>query len=116
VRPSDRRLEINVSERPGGVLVRLRGSATMEQCERLKESLLDIAEGSPPVMVLDMADLDFICSLGLGSIVAAYLGTIKHEGRVVVTNPNEAIRNVLEITRLNELLAIEESPEVSLGA
>jgi len=88
----------------------------MEECERLKESLLDIAQGSPAVMVLDMADLDFICSLGLGSIVAAYLRAIKHEGKVVVTSPNAAIRNVLELTRLDDLFAIADSPESALGS
>ncbi len=116
MRPSDRPLEIDISNRAGGVLVALHGSATMERCEELKSRLLDVARGKPRVMVLDMADLDFICSLGLGSIVAAYLRAVQNDGKLVVTGPNEAIRHVLELTRLNELLAIRDSPDAALGS
>jgi anti-anti-sigma factor len=67
-------------------------------------------------MVLDLGDLDFICSLGLGSIVAVYLRAMKHGGRVVVSRPAPAIREMLELTRLTHLLTVYDTVDAALAA
>lgn len=113
--PSGRLLSVEVTPHPAGVLVRLHGSATMEQCDELTARLADAAQGRPSLMVLDMGDLDFICSLGLGSIVAVYLRAIKHGGRVVVSRPARAIREMLELTRLSHLLTVYDTTEAALA-
>ncbi len=113
--PSDRALSVEVTPYPAGVLVRLHGSATMERCDELTARLADAAQGRPALMVLDLGDLDFICSLGLGSIVAVYLRAMKYGGRVVVSRPAQAIREMLELTRLSHLLTVYDTPEAALA-
>lgn len=113
--PSDRPLSVEVAHHPTGVLVHLCGSATMERCDELTARLSDAAQGRPALIVLDLGDLDFICSLGLGSIVAVYLRAMKHGGRVVVSRPAPAIREMLELTRLSHLLAVYDTAEAALS-
>ncbi len=114
--PSDRPLSVEVAPHPTGVLVSLHGSATMERCDELTARLADAAQGQPALMVLDLGDLDFICSLGLGSIVAVYLRAMKHGGRVVVSRPAPAIREMLELTRLTHLLTVYDTVDAALAA
>ncbi len=87
----------------------------MERCDELTARLSDAAQGRPALIVLDLGDLDFICSLGLGSIVAVYLRAMKHGGRVVVSRPAPAIREMLELTRLSHLLAVYDTAEAALS-
>jgi len=101
---TDRPLEIDVERRGEAVICKLAGSATMDVCHLLNDRLL----------VLDLGDLEFICSLGLGGLVATYLYARQHQGRVVVAAPHPAVRELLELTRLTTLMPIFATAEEAL--
>ena len=109
-------LEIETTSRREGVVVSLRGSASMELCERLNDALFGACESHPKRLVIDLTDLRFICSLGLGSIVAAYLRLQKAGGRLLLASPNEAIREMLGVTRLDTLLPVFDDVATALSA
>ncbi|MHC4063483.1 MAG: STAS domain-containing protein [Planctomycetota bacterium] len=113
--PVDHPLHIELRPHGEALVCKLSGSATMETCERLNDRLADAAEGRPNLLVIDMADLDFICSLGLGSIVAAYLRARRHDGALRLAAPVPAVREVFEVTRLVTLLSVYDSTDEALG-
>lgn len=109
---------LNISTRRQGttVIVALAGSASMEHCEQLATQLLQACETKPPALVVDLTALEFICSLGLGGIVAAYIRMQRHGGKLVLAAPGGAIRDMLTVTKLGTLLKVHATVEQALDA
>lgn len=98
----------------GAVVVRMSGSCTMEVAEGVARQVLDLASRADPLLVIDMTDLDFIESMGLGGLVAGYLRARKLGREVRLCSPQPAIREVLEMTRLTLLFPIYDNLEEAL--
>ena len=109
-------LSIEIEVKGDTVVVRLCGSADMDSCHLLNERLMEASECSPKLMVLDLGGLDFICSLGLGSIVAAYLRMTRAKGRLRLVGPPDQVRELLRITKLDTLLEVHDSVEGAMAA
>ncbi|NOS99175.1 MAG: STAS domain-containing protein [Phycisphaerales bacterium] len=99
-------LDILTERRGPALIVSLVGSASMEHCEELNERLLDACLQKPDILVIDLSRLVFMCSLGLGGLVAAYLRVQKYRGKFAIAAPDAAIKEMLELTRLHTLLPI----------
>ena len=104
-------------ERVGrSVVVRLRGSAGLEGAERLKLRLREIALSAPPLVVLDLTELDFLYSEALEAILSCHVVISRRGGgRVCLANPNPRVRELFETTRLNLLFPIFASVEEAMG-
>lgn len=103
---SDRPLTLRVERREGVAIVTLEGACTMDVSHQIRHCLVGLATEQVPLIVLDMAQLDFIDSVGLGGIIAAHLRGRHHDGHVRLVAPNEHIREVLDLTRLSRLFQI----------
>ncbi|HOA75153.1 MAG TPA: STAS domain-containing protein [Phycisphaerae bacterium] len=110
---SDFRLD--VEHRGDAAVVKLAGSINMNVCDRLQSELLAIVDRPTPKLVLDLSRLEFICSLGLGALVAAHLRSRHHKGAVRLVSPDPSIRALLEITKLIKIFPPYESVEHALA-
>jgi len=109
-------LTISTTQKGNGVVVQLVGSASMELCDRLNEALYAACESRPRVLVVDLSRLDFICSLGLGGLVAAYLRVQKYGGALLLASPAESIREMLQVTKLGQILPMFDTPAEALAS
>ncbi len=107
----DRPFSIKVERSPSDAVVRLAGSCTMVVAGQLGETLLRLASESVRIIIIDMSELDFIESTGLGGIVAGYLRLRRMQGELRIVGPRPPIRQLLELTRLTQLFALHESVE-----
>ncbi|HEY6474731.1 MAG TPA: STAS domain-containing protein [Acidimicrobiales bacterium] len=82
----------------GGRVFSLRGELDASTVPGLAEQLISDA-GS--LVVLDLSQLTFIDSSGLGAIHAARQRVINDGGILVVCRPNPTVHRVLEITGLD---------------
>lgn len=103
---NDRPLKMDVRETESAAIVSISGSAGIREAEQMRVSLEELAGRQFPVIVLDLSDMDFICSTGLGAIIAAHLKSRHHQGEIRLVNPRPAVRDLLEITRLTKLFSI----------
>jgi anti-sigma B factor antagonist len=55
------------------------------------------------VLFLDLTDVPYVDSVGLGSLVNAYVTLHKLGRRVVLTGVNQRVLNLLEITKVEQL-------------
>ena len=112
-----RPLQIEMRREADVPIVALSGSCTMEQSMRLGEELAPLA-GDPTVkmLIIDLHDLDFIESSGLGGVIAAYLKCRKRGADLRLVGPAPAIRRVLEITQLDKILRICDNLETAMTA
>ncbi len=100
----------------GPTVVRLGGSATMDEAERLTAELRRVAGTCRGGIVLDLTGLDFICSMGLGALIVAHVTGQRHGCAVCVAAPQQAIREMLQTTRLNLIFPIHDSLDDALNA
>lgn len=107
-------LEMQITRQGEATVVRLTGSVSISDADRLREQLEQLATDRVPVIVLDLAEMDFICSLGLGAIISGHLKCRHHQGQIRLVNPSAQVRELLETTRLTKLFNIFDSIEQAL--
>jgi len=99
-------LRFDVEDREQIIIVKLAGSAHMENLADLQEQLLELVDKRPEQLIVHLAGLNFISSMGLGGIIAAHLKCRHHGGVVKLVAPQPAIMDLLKITRLTKLFPI----------
>lgn len=108
---------LRVEVRPGkdATIVKLTGSAGMEVAGKLRDQLLSLINAETRRLIVDMSELEFINSVGLGGIVAAHLRCRKSDGEVHLVSPQPSIRALLELTKLTKLFSIHDSIESAIA-
>jgi len=95
-------------------IVKLTGRLTASKAKQFRSNLKDASRGTCPKLVLDMADLTFVDSTGLG-ILAGWLQKVKsEEGEMVLLNPTKEIRILLELTRLDQIFTIHKDRDAAI--
>lgn len=69
-----------------------------------------------PVVILDLTEVPYIDSAGLGSLVSAYITCHKAGQQVVLTGINPRILRLFEITRVESLFLMFPTLDDALGA
>ena len=88
----ERSSPLYVETEPDGSF-RLVGELDMATVEHLEGRIAEVGRNGSPI-VIDMADLTFIDSSGVGFLVRTYLETGE---RVVICNPSRQVRRVLAL-------------------
>ena len=92
---------LNIKKENG--TVRLEGRLDASQSEKAKEELSKIFES----ITIDMSDLDYISSSGLSVLIKTYKRLEEGGETVTLTNMSDRIRDVFELTRLDQFFDIE---------
>jgi anti-sigma B factor antagonist len=72
------------------------GEGTMS----VRTTVRDILEGGGKKIVLNLADITYIDSSGVGELVSTYTTVAMHGGQLKLLNLTKKIHEVLEITKL----------------
>ena len=67
-----------------------------------------IYEERPTKMILDMSDIDFMDSSGLGLVMGRYALMQKTGGELTLRSPNSRIKKIFELAGLERIIKIEE--------
>ena len=103
----DRPLEVDVSKLDDQVVLVLRGELDPHTAPALREQIDNTTGESTRTLVLDVSGLRFIDSSGLRVIIAAQRDMAARQGRLLLRQPTETTRRLLEITGLAERIEIE---------
>jgi anti-sigma B factor antagonist len=106
-RPSSAELT-TTHEGDGRWTVFVRGEVDVAELPRVRSCINELFADQPRHIVLDLTDMTFIDSSGLGVLVSALKRSRElDETTLVLRNLQEPVRRVFEITRLTELFQIE---------
>lgn len=98
----------------GCAVVVASGEIDLYTSPELREALADAAQSSDRV-ILDLTDVTFLDSTGMGVMVGAmHHGNGRRAGSLCLVGPAAMVRRVLEITHLNDLFPIYGSLEEAL--
>jgi anti-sigma B factor antagonist len=65
-------------------------------------------------LLVDLSNVSYIDSGGVGSLVTAYLHTVRRGGQLKVVCPNDRVCRVLQITHLNSVLDVFDTEAQAL--
>lgn len=88
----------------GWTHVKVTGEVDMQTAPRLKEMLAKTIEGAgttPTPLLVDLMDVAFMDSSGLGALISALKRTQEKDARLALLCPEGPVLKVLAITRLD---------------
>lgn len=111
-------MEIELSEKEGILIFRLRGSiispGVKEVSETVEEALA--MSSSPPKLLFDFKEVAGIDSSGLGALMSIYSRIHPHCGKIAVINVNKRVKNLIVMARLITVFKSFESEEAAVAA
>ncbi len=100
-------LSLSVSDDEGGrPVLALSGELDMATSPSLAQRLSELVAGGTDV-VIDLRELDFIDSSGLGALIAARQQSIDRSASLSLRRPSRTVMRVLSITGLDGVFDIE---------
>jgi anti-sigma B factor antagonist len=97
----------------GASVVTVSGELDLYSLDDFKKVLADAEDSENRVIVLDLHDLGFIDSSGLGAVIGVQ-GRCQQGQRKLFVVPSNVISKTFEVTGLHQVLRIAESPEHAL--
>ena len=110
-------LQIEESQRGDVTLLRLNGILRIgPEAEELKARLQTLVTQKKSNIVMNLGELTYIDSYGLGELVACLTAVKKSGGAFKLAQPTEFVRDVLRTTRLDSLFASYTSDDEALAS
>jgi len=110
-------MAFNVRKHTGGVLViEVDGQLIVGNRQELKQRVLDALEAGDRRFLIDFTRTGYIDSSGLGVLVSLSKKIRDEGGDLRLAGLNEDLKTLFELTKLDTLFAITDSPEQALAA
>jgi anti-anti-sigma factor len=103
-------LSISLRRAPGEAVITLVGEIDMLTVPRLSQTVTEVLSTAPPPrVVLDLTEVTFCDSQGLGTLVVLSRKASMAQSCLVLTNVGDFLLRVLDITGLRGALMIQEA-------
>jgi anti-sigma B factor antagonist len=109
-------LEIEFSKDGNACIVALDGEVDVYTAPALRERLIEASESGCETVVVDMRDVDFIDSSGLGVLVSALKRVREHDGQLRIVTAKEPILKIFRITGLDRVFELSPTLPDDLGS
>lgn len=98
-------MELDLDLRQDGTAVlRVSGRLTMVGAGKVKTTVDRAVDQGCPLVVVDLTDVPFMDSSGLGALVGGLRVTRAASGDLRIAAPSEQVRTVLELTTMDRVL------------
>ena len=108
-------LRLDVTDRDGWSVLQVGGEIDVATAPRLREQLIKLVNDQRFRIVVDLEDVDFIDSTGLGVLIGALKRVRTHDGDLVLVCTEKRIIKVFEITGLNQVFHLHESVDAAVA-
>ncbi|MHB1960085.1 MAG: STAS domain-containing protein [Acidobacteriaceae bacterium] len=103
-------LETSRSSRPDAIVLRLRGPITLSSLFPLKDAL---AAATQHLTILDMSQVPYIDSAGLGTVLMFYVSAEKNGRKLALAGVTDRVLSLIRMTRVDTVLSMFPSVEVA---
>ncbi len=103
-------MNFNVKELTEGTKHYLEVSGELDAytAPELREKLMPLVERSGHTIVVDLSEVTYMDSTGLGVFVGAIKAENKHRSKVILKNMTKRVRRLFDITGLDEIITIQQ--------
>ena len=110
-------LTVSQREKEGIVILDLAGALTAgDAATALRNTLLEIVSAGRNNVVLNLAEVDYIDSTGLGGMVVCFTTLRKSGGRLVLLNLNRRHLELLVLTKLSTVFEIFDDEQNAVNS
>ncbi len=109
-------MDIEVSQQTGVTLVVPRGDIDLSTADQVKRTLTQLIDGGQTKLVLDLADVSYIDSSGLGALVATMKQARAAGGNLRLCGLQDDVRSILEMTRLIKVIAVHSDRQEAVAS
>lgn len=106
----------NKQHENGVVVMSVHGEITFENSDQLRESIDQLCEQGNYRLVIDLADLKYMSSAGMGVLVHGLKNTRAKEGDLRLINLNEKMRRVFLITQFTHHFVVLKNTEEAVAS
>ncbi len=107
-------VDIKIEHNGDAVVFRLRGCLDLATSPSLRAALLESANEGKHEIIVDLTQLEFIDSTGLGALIGAHRRATEHGGRVGLIVAEGPIQRLLNITGLIRIFGVYSDLENAL--
>lgn len=90
------------------VLKSLKKRLEADIAEQLKKEIEEPVHNGSRLLIIDISDVDFIDSSGLGAIISGFK-LLGDEGKIVISGAKEGVKGIFQITRMDKLFWMFEN-------
>ena len=99
-------LDIRESLREGVVILSLKGRLTVGEASSVREQCSAVAAGGHVNVLLNLEQVEYIDSTGLGALVICFTSLKKAGGALKLVNPNKRNVELLLLTKLHTIFEV----------
>ena len=108
-------LNINIRETAEAVILDLSGRITLgEPLAELRDSIREALAGDRKSILLNLADVSYIDSSGLGQLISSYATTTSRGGQMKLLNLQKRVNDLMQVTKLLTVFETYTSEEAAL--
>jgi len=97
-------------------VVSLTGEIDLHHTPEVHKTLVAVCDRKPTRLVVDLAEVTYIDSSGIGTLVEVFRRVNGYQGKLVLCGLNERVRGVFEITKLDRFFKICNTQAEALAA
>lgn len=109
--------QLNINKREAGdvTILDLSGKITIgEGSVQLRETVRQLLDDGKKKILLNLGDVSYVDSSGIGELVSSYTTANKSEGQLKLLNLTKKIQDLLAITKLLTVFEIHENEDSAL--
>jgi len=107
----DNNLVKDIRKTPEATIVVLVGDVDLHHSPALHSTLIDVTSERPKKLVLDLREVPYMDSSGVGTMVEVFRRVSAYKGKMVLFGLNSRVRSVFEITKLDRFFTLCETEE-----
>lgn len=106
----------NLDDRPEVAIVHVAGEVDSSSAEQFREKLVSLISDPVRHVIVNLEDLTYINSSGLGALVAGYKRVRALDGTLKICQVRGSIGEVMKLIRLDKIIDIHDSEEAALAS
>lgn len=104
-------MEIEFKEMGDHTIVTVKGEVDLYNVSELKKALFSVTDGNHKSVVVDMQEVNYMDSSGIGALVAGQKKMKAHSGTFALLNVHDDVLNILKLATLDKFFTIHETDE-----
>lgn len=109
-------LSLRTETRGKATVLRISGEVDLHRSPELRAALMTLLERRPPRLVLDLGEVPYMDSSGVGTLVELKRNVDKYRGQLVLAALAPRVRSVFEIAQLTRFFTISATVDEALRA
>ncbi len=110
-------LKVNVRQAGDVAVVDLSGKITLgEGSGALRDTIADVSGKGNKNILLNMADVTYIDSAGLGELVGSYTSVTNKGGQLKLVALQNKIKDLMQITKLHTVFMVFETEDEAIAS